>query len=170
MKIKKFLLQLFAIHAVLLSWSCSEVECPLDSVVVMTCDLKNMTTGEKHTLTTPLTITPMNRDTILLNQAQGISNFCLPLKIAAEVDTFLFKFSDAWENKVIDTLIVTHINHPHFQSIDCPASFFHTITSVTWRNQKNSSFPSSIDSVTIKRALVDYENKTNLQIYLRTDF
>ncbi|MBO5699612.1 MAG: hypothetical protein J6R79_06385 [Bacteroidaceae bacterium] len=166
--IRNFCKLMVASAGMALTASCSEVECPLDSVVVMTCDLKDATTGGAFQLTDSLTIKPMGKDTIMLNRAQGISSFVLPLKLGETTDTFLLRFADEWENVTTDTLILTHYNQPHFESMDCPATYFHTITDVAWKNQNKPALNIFIDTVTIKRALVDYENTTNIQIYLRT--
>jgi hypothetical protein len=147
---------------------CSEVECPLDSVVVMTCGLRHVETGEKLQLSDSLSITPCGKDTILLNRAYSISEFVLPLKMGNEVDTFLLRFSNSWEMSATDTLFVAHRNEPHFESIDCPASVFHHITHVSWTTHNLSDYPLTIDSVAVKRTLVDYNDIENLQIYLHT--
>ena len=147
--------------------SCTEVECPLDSVVVMTCGMYNAETNEKMSVSQTLTITPAGKDTTLLNMAQDIQDFVLPLKIGETCDTMLFHFSDSWENKVTDTLCIYHDNMPHFESVECPAAVFHKLSAVEWRNDASSKTSVFIDSVAIVRELVDYNDIENLQIYLR---
>lgn len=150
--------------------SCSEVECPLDSVVVMTCRIYDAESDKLIALQDTLTISPVGKDTVLLNQAFGVNEFVLPLKMAVEADTFLLKFSSEWDMYVTDTLIVQHTNQPHFESVDCPTSIFHKIKSVVWSKRENSTYPLIIDNVSITRELVDYNNVENLKITLRNRF
>ncbi len=166
----KYLLRFLLVVCLVLPLSnCSEVECPLDSVVVMTCDLRHADTGEKFLLSDTLTITPCGKDTTLLNRAYGVSDFVLPLKIGEEVDTFLLRFSNEWEMWVVDTLFVKHRNDLHFESVDCPAAMFHQIVDVKWTTHSALEYSVVIDSVAIKRSLVDYNDIENLQIYLRSN-
>ena len=161
------LLYLFSIIVCLNFLSCSEVECPLDSVVVMTCGLYDAETKTELSLEQTLTVKPMGKDTILLNSAQAIQNFVLPLKIGALRDTMLLHFTDIWDGEVVDTLFISHENHPHFESVECPAAIFHNLTNLAYSNSKDGLTPVSIDSVAIVRGLVDYYDVENIQIYLR---
>lgn len=167
----KYLLKVVATFKfIVLFASCSEVECPLDSVVVMTCGVRDAETGEKLQLRDSLTIKPCGKDTVMLNRAYGASEFQLPLKMAGTIDTFLLQFSNEWDMSVEDTLFVEHINEPHFESVDCPASVFHQITNVRWVTHSEQVYSPVIDSVVVKRTLVDYNDVENLQIYLRSNF
>ncbi|MBR4297881.1 MAG: hypothetical protein IKT82_06810 [Bacteroidaceae bacterium] len=146
--------------------SCTEVECPLDSVVVMTCGLYDAESHDKLSSPQTLSITPAGKDTLLLNAAQDIQSFVLPLKMGATCDTMLLHFSDTWEYTVTDTIYIHHENLPHFESVECPSTIFHKINNVTWGNEKNSQLNTTIDSVVIVRPLVDYNDVENIQIYL----
>ena len=157
--------------ACLLSFpSCTEVECPLDSVVVMTCGLYDAESHDKLSLSQTLSITPAGKDTLLLNSARDIQTFVLPLKMGATCDTMLFHFSDNWERSVTDTIYLHHENMPHFESVECPSTIFHKLKAVTWGNDKTSELKTTIDSVAIVRELVDYDDVENIQIYLHCDF
>ena len=138
--------------------SCSEVDCPLDNVVVMTCGLYDAN-GLEQTLADSLTVTAAGTDSILLNGAQNVSSFVLPMNYVADVDTLIFKFTEVDGTSYIDTLRVSHTNEAHFESLDCPLSFFHEIKDVATTHN-------AIDSVVVVRKQVNYEDIENLKIYL----
>lgn len=163
------LLPLFSFIFMLNLCSCSEVECPLDSVVVMTCGLYDADTKEKLNLEQNLTVKPIGKDTVFLNAAIDMSDFVLPLKYAETTDSMLFRFSDRWGQTATDTLVVRHDNIQHFESVECPTVVFHQLISVDLGNENGvaASFV-TIDSVAIVRKLVDYADVENIQIYLRS--
>ena len=161
------LLYLFSILVGLNFSSCTEVECPLDSVVVMTCGLYDAETKAELSIKQTLTIKPVGKDTVLLNAAQAIKNFVLPLKVGSVRDTMLLHFTDSWGDEVVDTLFISHKNNPHFESVECPATMFYNLTDVAYSNSKESLTPVCIDSVAVVRGLVDYYDIENIQIYLR---
>ena len=162
------LLCLFNLIVGLFFVSCSEVECPLDSVVVMTCGLYDADTKAELSLQPTLTVKPLGKDTVLLNAAQDIHNFVLHLKFGETADTMLLHFTDEWDQSSVDTLIVNHENMPHFESVECPATIFHKLTSVAWFTDKEGACDIAIDSVAVVRNLVDYNDVENIQIYLRS--
>ena len=162
------LLYLFSILVGLDFSSCTEVECPLDSVVVMTCGLYDAETKAELTLPQTLTIKPFGKDTVLLNTARNIHDFILPLKLGETADTMLLCFTDEWDGVSTDTLVLNHENMPHFESVECPATIFHKLTSIEWMADKNGACNVAIDSVAIVRNLVDYNDVENIQIYLRS--
>lgn len=147
---------------------CSNIECPLDNIVVMTCGLYSAETREPLKLQATLDVKPAGRDTVLLNQASDIKDFLLPLRQAAPADTFLLHFSDDAGRLGIDTLFVEHINTPHYESLECPATVFHTLTQVRWHRQSSSQIPLFVDSVALVRTAVNYDDIENIRIYLRT--
>ena len=147
---------------------CSNIECPLDNIVVMTCGLYSADTHEHLKLQETLDVLPLGKDTVLLNCASNITDFMLPLRQAADADTFLLRFTGRTGQVSTDTLIVFHTNTPHYESIECPATVFHTLTDVKWKHQEGTDFPLSIDSVALVRTVVNYDDVENLRIYLRT--
>ena len=153
--------------------SCSNIDCPLDNVVSMQCNLFSYETKSALTLTDELTVTPAGRDTTLLNKASNIQSFLLPLKETAEgqqvaTDTLLLHFSNVAEQSATDTLFVSHMLHPHFESLDCPASVFHTITAVRTTSHPLSEMPLTVDSVSLVRSIVNYDDVENIRIFLRS--
>lgn len=147
--------------------SCTEVECPIDSVVVMTCGIYDADSKGKYELRETLTVTPLGKDTVLLNSATGVKDFVLPLRIVENCDTMLFHFTDEWGQNATDTLFISHENMPHFESVECPTTYFHKLTEVTFSNDRGLSSRIKIDSVNIIRDLVDYNDVENIQVYLR---
>lgn len=156
------------VSAFMLVSGCSNIECPLDNIVVMTCGLYSAESHEPLKLQATLDIKPAGKDTILLNRASDIKDFLLPLRQAAPADTFLLHFSDNAGRIGTDTLFVEHVNMPHYESIECPATVFHTLTRVRWNRQTSSQFPLTIDSVALVRTAVNYDDIENIRIYLRT--
>lgn len=157
-----------AVSMLMLVSGCSNIECPLDNIVVMTCGLYTTDTHEHLKLQETLDVLPMGKDTVLLNCASNITDFMLPLRQAADADTFLLRFTGRTGQVSTDTLIVSHTNTPHYESIECPATVFHTLTDVKWKHQEGTDFPLSIDSVALVRTVVNYDDVENLRIYLRT--
>ena len=148
--------------------ACTEIDCPLDNVVEMGIGLYDAETRQALTLADTLTVRPAGKDTVLLNRAQGISVCYLPLRQGFERDTLLLRFSNAAGQAATDTLFVGHTNSPHFESIDCPASVFHHLTSVAHTQHPLSQMPLTIDSVAIANPTVNYDNIQHLKIYLRS--
>ncbi len=148
--------------------ACSNIDCPLDNVVSMQCNLYSSETNSAYTLTDELTVFPAGRDTILLNKATDITSFLLPLKEGGEQDTLLLHLENANGQTATDTLFVTHTPQPHFESLDCPSSVFHTITQVRATSHSLSILPLTIDSVSLVRPLVNYEDNENIRIFLRS--
>lgn len=153
--------------ATLLS-ACTNIDCPLDNVVRMQCNLYATETGQAYSLTDTLTVAPAGRDTVLLNRAVGVSSFLLPLKEGDTRDTLLLRLSDAAERSAVDTLYLSHSHYVHFESVDCPASVFHELEGVSFSPQSGRVFPLSIDSVALVRSMVNYEDIENVRIFLHS--
>ncbi len=154
--------------AALLAAACSNIDCPLDNVVRMQCNLYSADTKSSYTLSDELTVTPAGLDTVLLNKASGVSEFLLPLKEGGERDTLLLHFANESGQEATDTLFVTHTLQPHFESLDCPASVFHTITAVRATSHDVADMPLTVDSVSLVRTTVNYDDVENIRIFLRT--
>lgn len=148
--------------------ACSNIDCPLDNVVMMQCNIYAAETKQPLTLSATLTVTPTNSDSVLLNRATGISSFLLPLKEGGEADTLLLNFSNTDGLEAIDTLFVLHTPKPHFESLDCPVSVFHTINSASATTHPLAEFPLTIDSVSLVRSIVNYDDIENIRIFLRS--
>lgn len=147
--------------------ACSNIDCPLDNVVSLQCNLYDASTQSALTLSDVLSVTPARRDTLLLNQATGIKSFLLPLKEAGTQDTLLLHFANAQGAVQVDTLFVNHTPQPHFESLDCPSSVFHTLNAVRVSAQglANSAI---VDSVSLVRPIVNYDDIENIRLFIRT--
>lgn len=147
--------------------ACSNIDCPLDNVVSLQCNLYDASTQSALTLSDVLSVTPAGRDTLLLNQATGIKSFLLPLKEAGTQDTLLLHFANAQGAVQVDTLFVNHSPQPHFESLDCPSSVFHTLNAVRVSAQ-GSANSAIVDSVSLVRPIVNYDDIENIRLFIRT--
>lgn len=165
---KSLFSKIWAGSLLLLAAGCAEVNCPLDSVVAMTCGLYDAESKQAVTLTATLSVRAAGTDSILLNNATNVSSFLLPVRQGVTTDTLLLDFSTVTSvQSVTDTLFVDHTNEPHFEYIDCPGTIFHTLKSVRWTSHDLSVMPLTVDSVAIVRPTVNYDDIENLRIYLR---
>ena len=147
--------------------ACSNIDCPLDNVVSLQCNLYDASTQSTLTLSDVLSVTPAGRDTLLLNQATGIKSFLLPLKEAGAQDTLLLHFANAQGAVQVETLFVNHTPQPHFESLDCPSSVFHTLNAVRVSAQ-GSANSAIVDSVSLVRPIVNYDDIENIRLFIRT--
>ena len=147
--------------------ACSNIDCPLDNVVSLQCNLYDASTQSTLTLSDVLSVTPAGRDTLLLNQATGIKSFLLPLKEAGAQDTLLLHFANAQGAVQVDTLFVNHTPQPHFESLDCPSSVFHTLNAVRVSAQ-GSANSAIVDSVSLVRPIVNYDDIEYIRLFIRT--
>ena len=158
------LLPLAGIAAALLATSCSSIDCPLNSLVytqyqLMTAD------GRVDTLADTLTISTARmegNDSVLINKDFKVTEFSLPISYSQPQDVFFVETKDTVQKITrIDTITVVKEDYPHFESVDCSPSFFHTLTSV-------SSTNNAIDSVVIKNPDVNYDTtKKHFYIYFK---
>ena len=138
---------------------CSEVDCPLNNVVTVQYGLY-YADGTAVTLQDTLTVTAVGTDSILLNQGQNISSFLLPVHYTADKDSIILRFADIEGDEMFDTLCVYHTNEPHFESMDCPLCYFHTITNVTCTTH-------ALEGVELVSDQVNYDTQENIRLYLR---
>ena len=133
--------------------ACSTIDCPLNNTVYA----KYVLRGPVTTLPDMLTISTMisdDSDSVLINQQENTDSFSLPMSYNRPEDVLVMQ-----TNNLFDTIKVEKTNTPHFESPDCPTTMFHQIKSV----RHTSTF---IDSVTITRNLVDYDQTENIRIHL----
>ncbi|MBP3789547.1 MAG: hypothetical protein J6I52_07995 [Prevotella sp.] len=100
------------------------------------------------------------KDTVLLSYGVGLASFQLPLSFNQPVDVLLFRREHL---NVTDTVWVEKDDQPHFESVDCGVTYFHTLKSV--RHTKLG-----IDSIAILKTTVDYDlTASHLRIYFKAD-
>jgi hypothetical protein len=138
--------------------SCSTIDCPVDNLVETRYRFYN-TNGDSLVLNDTLSITSMRADgeEVLLNKKVGGATIQVPISYSHPEDVLVFNIY----NKVysfVDTVWVKKDDIPHFESVDCNASFFHTITGIRY----TTNF---IDSIVINDPSVDYD-KTTIHFYI----
>lgn len=137
--------------------ACSSIDCPVQNIVSVQytiCDHN----GKEYQLENYLTIYSERSDgtdTTLLNLVTGISDFSLPISYSHPEDILVFVFSEdmALTATVADTIWIKKDDIPHFESVDCNASFFHKITDV--RHTRHC-----IDSLVLLNPSVTYDQQT----------
>lgn len=139
--------------------ACSDINCPLNSTVFSSYTMKGDTL--KDTLSI-IAIRPDSSDAVLLNRFVGKTTFKIQMSYVKDVDSLLFLYSDTAGNSQLDTVVVRKINIPHFESVDCPANYFHTIIGTNYTRHR-------IDSIVINNPNVDYDaNKKHFFIYFNS--
>jgi hypothetical protein len=132
---------------------CSSIDCPVQNTVRTVYELSEAL-NDTLTVTTQRSVSAVpsgaTRDTILLNSGTALTTFSLPISYTNPVDTLIFK---TVRLVAVDTVWIEKEDIPHFESVDCGASFFHRITSVR-------STHVGIDSIVLKKAFVDYDKST----------
>jgi len=144
--------------------SCSSIECPVDNMVVAVYEFCDED-GDPVVLEDTLTVSTKLRngqDSVVLNKAVDVAGFSLPVSQDHPVDEFYFNFFGK-DYDVTDTVWIEKEDIPHFESIECKATFFHQLKSVSFTEH-------ILDSLAIKKAFVDYDYKTtHINIYLGGD-
>ena len=136
--------------------ACTSKDCPLNNLVKVNLIMKN----GNETLADTLTITAIrtSSDTIF-NSGVNISNLAIPVSYTQEEDLLQITLNDTLGNTYKDTLTIRKTNQIHFEAVDCPPNYFHTLTGITTTCH-------AIDSVVIKNPNIDYDSsKENIYIY-----
>lgn len=157
-------LPLLVIAAMLLAASCASIDCPMDSLVYTQYQLRTAS-GAVDTLADTLTISTARTDgydSVLVNKSVRTTEFSLPISYANDEDIFFIETKDTLYGTVtLDTVTVTKENHPHFESVDCSPTFFHTITGASCTHN-------ALDSVAIVNPDVNYDtSKKHFYIYFK---
>ena len=141
---------------VVLMTACSSIDCPVDATVTTQYQIKN-SDGTEHTLSDTMTVISVRsdgKDTILYNKGIGISKFTLPVSYTHPEDVLVFQFDNNNNNlHITDTLWIKKYDYPHFESVDCNTTYFHTITDVKYTCNY-------IDSIVINNSSVTYDSQT----------
>ena len=161
------LLPLFLFALLLLDISCSSIDCPVQNVVATVYALKK-SDGTAETLkNASLTVTTRRKngtDTIILDNVTDISRFQLPIGYSNPEDTLLFSIKKDTETYA-DTVYIKKENMPHFESVDCNISYFHTISDIRLGSHH------AIESISINKPEVNYDLSTeHLHIVFKTTF
>lgn len=137
--------------------ACSSIDCPLNNQVYSTYKLA----GNVLILEDSLSISTTKVsgvDSVLINLDAHIDSFTVPMSYQGKEDVLYFQIGSPSGYNTIDTVRVQKLDKPHFESVDCNPSFYHTITGVTHTHHR-------IDSIVINNANVTY-NATKCHFYI----
>ena len=152
--------------------ACSSIDCPVNHTVFTRYKLYQPD-GKPDTLDLDTmwvkTRKANGTDSVVLNALCGsnATGFSLPISHTQPEDRFLVlmrKFGQT-DGYYFDSIVVKKEDFPHFESVDCQASYFHKITGVR-------CLGNIIDSVVIKNPTVNYDTKSSehFRIYINPDF
>ena len=135
--------------------ACTSIDCPVQNTVYAGYSL--YTPGEQvDTLRDTMYVFAHRadgKDTLVFNAGIGLTAFQLPVSYSHPEDTLRFLFINGSDYAVLDTVWIKKEDIPHFESVDCSASFFHRLTAV--RTSHNA-----IEALTINKDFVDYDAET----------
>ena len=136
--------------------ACSTIDCPVQNKVAVNYAVKTIVDGVevKDTLTDTLYVWSTrsdNKDTLILNRGIGISSFSLPVSYTHPEDKLVFCLVDTNDVSTVDTVWLKKEDIPHFESVDCSAHFFHTLTAIR-------STHKAIDTIFINNPKVNYDS------------
>ena len=144
-----------AILTSLLMMACASIDCPVNNLVETMYTLQKPDGTPDTLLKDTLWVWADRIDgtsILLINRLCGAkaTQFKIPVSYAQTEDTIRLETLTpeglSWE----DTIWVKKDNRPHFEGVDCKASYFHTIQSV--RSTQNL-----IDTVIINNTEVNYD-------------
>lgn len=143
--------------------ACSSIDCSVSSRVYTRYTLLKPT-GVADTLRDTLwvhTVRRDGRDTLVLNAAIGLTKLELPISYSNPEDTLFFNMHGMDGYSATDTVWLKKENYPHFESVDCNVTFFHTVTDVRCTHN-------ALDSISINYPEVNYDTKTeHFYIYFK---
>lgn len=135
--------------------ACSSIDCPVQNTVYTVYELT--ADGEQvDTLRDTMFVYTHRRDgsdTLIFNSGIGLTQFSLPISYSHPEDTLYFLLVNRPDFIALDTVFVKKQDIPHFESVDCSASFFHRLTAVR-------STHAAIETIAIHKDFVDYDAET----------
>ncbi len=114
--------------------ACSTIDCPVENTVSVQYEIRDKA-GKELAITDSLSIvsTRQDGDYVVLNRLSDKSSFSIPISYAYPEDVLYFCFKNLDNDSiVVDTVCIEKDDFPHFESVDCNASFFHEITNVQY--------------------------------------
>ena len=145
--------------------ACSSIDCPLNNRVYAKFRLA-ATLDDTLTVAVPRSADNLGDDTILVNRMTEFDSIMLPMSYSRTEDMYVFdvrqKGSDV---ETFDTVWVSKSNQPHFESVDCNPTFFHTITGVRFTKRAIDNIQINNDKVTYNDAkahfLINFKSHSN---------
>ena len=169
--------KLVVVFWVIVLAACTSIDCPVQNTVYTIYDLKKAD-GTTDTLTkdtlwvwteradgSDTIISRKDDGSLVLNYFHGstATTFDLPISYTQPEDVLCMMLKNTNGNIYIDTVRIKKENQAHFESVDCQASYFHTITAV-------STTHNVIDSIVIKNPNVNYDaTNAHFNIYFKAD-
>ena len=144
-----------AILTSLLVMACASIDCPVNNLVETVYTLQK-SDGTPDTMgVDTLWVWAERADgnsSLLINRLCGpkATQFRIPVSYTQTEDIITLEATDTIGTSWEDTIWVTKDNRPHFEGVDCKASYFHTIQSVR-------STHDLIDTVIINNTEVNYD-------------
>ena len=135
--------------------ACSTIDCPVENTVSVQYEIRDKA-GKELAITDSLSIvsTRQDGDYVVLNRLSDKSLFSIPISYAYPEDVLYFCFKNLDNDSiVVDTVCIEKDDFPHFESVDCNASFFHEITNVQYTRHY-------IDSLVLLNKSVTYDQTT----------
>jgi hypothetical protein len=108
---------------------------------------------QKDTLTDTLSVWSQRKDgtdTLLYNSGVNKTTLTLPISYQRPEDVLIFRIADTLKSVTLDTVWIKKEDIPHFESVDCAAHFFHTLTDIRSTHR-------GIDTIYIKNPSVTYD-------------
>jgi len=139
--------------------ACSSEDCPINNTVagkMVFYDQKNRPVVINGILS--VSVMRPQGDSVVLNQKSNASELVFPLSYTHETDTFVFDYNGGM---VYDTLYISHTNSPTLVSVACGTAMYHSIT-------KAHCTRHMIDTLIIKSAEVNYDERENIQVIYPT--
>ena len=135
--------------------ACSTIDCPVQNKVAVNYAVKTIVGGVEvnDTLKDTLYVWSTRSDgddTLIFNSGIDISSFSLPVSYTHPEDKLVFCLVDTNKVAKIDTVWIKKEDIPHFESVDCSAHFFHTLTAVRSTHE-------AIDTIFINNSKVNYD-------------
>lgn len=152
--------------------SCVSVDCPVENRVETIYTLKKPSGATDTMGVDTLTIwthrinyKDNKRDSILLNRFCGAKATVFGIFVSHTLpeDSFFVRLkTENGVNEWLDTICIQKENYPHFESVDCHATYFHKITDLKTTRH-------GIDSITIQNREVSYDKVEHFFLYLNSD-
>lgn len=146
--------------------ACTSIDCPVQNLVYTNYALKKAD-GTTDTLRTDTLWIWTKRfdgtDTLLLNALCGstATKFSLQISHTQPEDVFFTLLKKPDGTILCDTFRIKKKDIPHFESVDCQASYFHELEAV-------STTRHALDSITINYPHVNYDvTNTHYHIYFK---
>ena len=142
----------------MLMMACSSLDCPVGNIVQCYYSLQKPDgTADTLGVDTLWVRSPRTdkKDTLLVNRLCGTTatKFYLPMSHTQPTDLICLQLKDTIGTEWLDTIRLHKEDAPHFESVDCQASYFHKLTGLTSTHR-------IIDTVLINKQDVTYDAST----------